>query len=223
MDGSTNWGDYDSVWLYVGDEDTSAPSFVLTVTPSPALIGDTVDIRAEPDELLHPDSAVFCSVGALDDTTYTLTLAAAEDYYVGALSTAGFVPGEYSVTVCGYDIWSNRGCSATTFRVDEGGEFLPEEMVYVWPSPVNGDTVHFHFYVNANADVTVEVFSLEGKRMAYLEGRGEGGREPHQESSNAIDWNAKQVASDVYIYRLHAVSDVTGEKAYAVGKFAVVR
>lgn len=104
-----------------------------------------------------------------------------------------------------------------------GGEFLPAEMVYAWPNPARGDSVYFHFYVSTDADVTVDIFNIIGKRIVRLEGRGEGGRTPHQQSSNAIGWNISNIASDVYIFKLTAVSDASGEEVSVIKKFAVIR
>ncbi len=104
-----------------------------------------------------------------------------------------------------------------------GGEFLPAEMVYAWPNPARDDSVHFHFYVNSDANVTVDIFDITGKRIVRLEGRGEGGRTPHQQSSNAIVWNISNIASDVYIFKLTAVSDASGEEVSVIKKFAIVR
>jgi hypothetical protein len=96
-------------------------------------------------------------------------------------------------------------------------------MVYAWPNPSRGNEVYFHFYVNQNARVKVEVFNLTGRRIAVFEGLGEGGRPPHQVSSNALVWNISGVASDVYLFRLSAESEVPGAKGSVLKKFAIVK
>ncbi|UCG91170.1 MAG: Ig-like domain-containing protein [candidate division WOR-3 bacterium] len=223
LDASGNWGAYDSVAFFIGGEDTLGPVFDITFEPSPAYIGDSVKITAIPNEVLHPDSSVVCSLVVSDSTLYMFILSPDSIGFVNTLSTAGFVSGACEVTVSGYDVWSNHGFSSETFDLNPEGEFLPEEKVYVWPNPARGDIIHFHFYVNANANVTVDVFNLEGKRVTRLEGRGEGGKQAHQESSNALVWDISTVASDVYIFRLSAVSDATGEKKSVIKKFAIVK
>jgi hypothetical protein len=143
--------------------------------------------------------------------------------YSGGMSAVGFRAGECRLTVTGYDRWSNRGSSSISFQLDALGTFMPVEQVYVWPNPARGDRVYFHYYVNANADVTAEVFDLEGRRVARLSGRGEGGRPPNQASSNAIAWDINGIASDVYILRLSATSDATGERRSVAKKFAIIK
>lgn len=111
--------------------------------------------------------------------------------------------------------------TADTDTIPDGGEFLPERQVYVWPNPAHGDSVCFHFYVNVDATVTVEVFNLAGKRVARLPGRGIGGRPPHQVTSNAILWDVSDIASDIYVFKLTAESDVTSESKTVFGRFAI--
>ena len=223
VDASGNWGACDSVQFLRGGQDTTGPVFDVGIEPSPAFIGDSVLITAIPNEVLHLDSAVVCSVTTADNNVHTLTLFLDSTGYVNKLNTVGFAAGVCEVIAAGYDFWTNYGFSTTQFSLSPGGEFLPEEMVYAWPNPARGNTINFHFYVNANADITVDIYNLEGKRVTSLDGRGEGGRTPHQESSNAIVWNVSGIASDVYLFRIYATSDATGETRSVIKKFAIVK
>jgi hypothetical protein len=223
VDGSGNWGGIDSVFFVIAGEDTIGPVFDIVIDPSPAYIGDSVYIHAMPDEALCADSAVICSLWTAAQTLIVLDLVSDTTGYANWLSTVGFASGICDVKVAGYDVWLNNGFSETSFNITPQGEFLPEEMVYAWPNPARNNVVNFHFYVNANADIVVDVFSLDGKRIDRIEGRGEGGRTPHQESSNALIWNISRIASDVYIFRMHATSDATGETRSVIKKFAIVK
>lgn len=223
VDASGNWGEVDSVFFVIGGDDTIGPIFDIIVDPSPAYIGDSVYINALPDEVLNSDSAVVCSVWTAASALHILDLLPDTIGYGNWLGTVGFASGVCRIKVAGYDVWLNNGFSETNFSVTPQGEFLPQEMVYAWPNPARGNTINFHFYVNANADITVDIYNLEGKRVTSLYGRGEGGRPPHQESSNAIVWNMSGIASDVYLFRIHATSDATGETRSVIKKFAIVK
>jgi hypothetical protein len=223
VDAIGNWGLCDSFLFFIGGDDTIAPQFDITIDPSPAHIGDSIEISAVPDEPLHPDSAVICSITTSNATIYTLTLLPDSAAYVNKISSVGFASGDCDVSVSGYDLWSNWGSSSTTFKISPKGEFLPEEKAYAWPNPARGNRVYFHFYVNANARVTIEVFDLEGKRVVQLEGDGAGGKPPHQQSSNAITWDISNIASDIYLFRIYAVSQATGEKKSIIKKLAIVK
>jgi hypothetical protein len=223
VDGSGNWGVFDSVLFVISGADTIGPVFDIFISPQSAAIGDSVRIRAVPDEALHPDSAVICSVWTATPDIHTIELLPDTVGYSAWLSTIGFDVGDCGVKVSGYDVWINYGASPDTFNVTAQGEFLPERMVYAWPNPARDDRVYFHFYVNANASVTVDVFDLEGKRVTRLEGTGLGGNPPHLQSSNVIEWNITRVASDVYIFKLTAESEATGEKRSVMKKLAIVK
>lgn len=223
IDASGNWGEVDSVFFVIGGTDTIGPIFDIVVDPSPAYIGDSVYISALPNEPLNSDSVVVCSVWTAASTLHILDLLPDTIGYGNWLGTVGFTSGVCRIKVAGYDVWLNNGFSETNFSITPQGEFLPQEMVYTWPNPARDNDIHFHFYVNANADVTIDIFDLEGKRVTTLEGRGEGGRPPHQQSSNEIIWNMSSIASDVYLFRLSATSDATAEKRSVIKKFAIVK
>ena len=223
LDSAGLWGALDSAWFYKAGPDTSPPSFSIQVSPSSPAVGSLLSISAVPSEALHPDSAVSCTLRSGDGSFRTAPLLRDSAVYTAELSTAGLASGPCRLTVSGYDRWANRGWSFLDLSLAAGGEFLPDGMVYAWPNPARGDRVHFHYYVNSNAMVTAEVFALDGRRVTRLTGRGDGGRPPHQASSNAVVWDIRGVASDVYILRLTAVSDADGENRTVVKKFAIVK
>ncbi|MGB3340229.1 MAG: Ig-like domain-containing protein [bacterium] len=223
IDASGNWGEVDSVLFVIGGDDTLGPIFDIIVDPSPAYIGDSIYINALPNEVLNSDSAVVCSVWTSAGALHVLDLLPDTVGYGNWLGTVGFASGVCRIKVAGYDVWLNNGFSETNLSITPRGEFLPEEMVYAWPNPARGNTINFHFYINANADITIDIFNLEGKRVTQIDGRGEGGRPPHQESSNAITWNTSGIASDVYLFRINATSDATGETRSVIKKFAIVK
>lgn len=223
IDDAGQWGAFDSVSFVKAGADTVRPAFAIQVTPPAPTVGVTLAIAVTPSEPLHPDSTLACTLRTADGAVRAVALAGAGLSYGGSAGTAGFAAGECLLSVTGYDRWANRGRSSVTFRLETAGEFLPADMVYVWPNPARGDRVNFHYYVNANATVTAEVFTLDGHRIASLAGRGEGGRTPHQAASNAIVWDIAGIASDVYLLRLTATSDAGGSQRTVVKKFAIVR
>jgi len=217
-----NWGLHDSAVVVIsGVVDTTGPGFLITVTPAPAYVGDTILITAIASETLHADSVVMCSL-ITNDTVLVFMLEGDTTGYSNMVSTIGYQPGDCYLTVFGYDLLSNFGIAYDTIAINLQGEFLPEDQVYAWPNPAQDNTVNFHFYVNANADVTVDVYTIEGKKVITLTGRGQGGRPAHQIDSNVIQWNITDVASDVYIFRLTAISDVDGQTRSVMKKFAIV-
>jgi hypothetical protein len=161
-DPAGNWGAYDSVHLFITGLDTIGPVFTITFEPNPANIGDSVLITALPDEILHPDSAVVCTVWTADSIPHVVRLDTAAVGYEGYISTVGFINGDCQVVIYGYDCALNIGTAQTNLHVGPTGEFLPAEMVYAW-------------------------------------------------------------ASDVYLFRLSAESDVPGTKGSVLKKFAIVK
>jgi hypothetical protein len=215
-----------SWWFKTGTvEDTIGPVLTLQVSPNPADIGDSVLITVTAiDDTLFPDSAVVCTVWTADSVPHRLRLVdPVLGGYEGKLSTAGFPIGDCQVVVYGWDRALNVDSAHTSFNLSPAGEFLPPATVYAWPNPVRSGQVHFHYYVNQNARVKVEVFNLTGRRVAEISGLGVGGLPPHQTTSNALVWDVTAIASDVYLFRLTAESEISGEKGTVMKKFAVVK
>ncbi len=218
-----------SWWFRCGDttvvEDTIPPILELTVDPNPAHIGDSVLITVISNEPLRTDSAVICTVWTVDSVPHRLVLDSTLSGYTGYVSTIGFARGDCQVVVYGFDRapFPNVGTAQVALHVGPEGEFLPPDMVYAWPSPARSAEVNFHFYINANARVTVDVYNLEGRRIERLEGQFPGGNPPHLPTSNALTWDIRSIASDIYIFRITAVSDATGERASVMKKFSIVK
>jgi len=222
-DNAGSWGPVDSVPFFKEARDTIRPRFAIALNPASPTVGSIVRLNITPSEPLHPDSTLACSLKSPSGITQAVALAFDTFNYTGSINTQGFQTGTYRLSVMGYDRWSLRGSSSLDFVLAALGDLLPQDLVYVWPNPVSGGQAHFHYYVNANAEVTAEVYTLDGKLVARLQGTGQGGRPPHGFDSNAIIWDASHAASDVYILRLTARSLDSGEKHTVVKKFAVVK
>jgi hypothetical protein len=223
VDASGNWGNHDSVFFFVAGEDTIGPQFSITIDPSPAHIGDSLTVTAIPNEPIHQDSAVVCSLTTSDRSVFVFTLIADSVSYIGTVSSVGFAAGTCSLRISGYDLWSNRGISSAALIINPTGEFLPRASVYAWPNPAKQNRIYFHFYVNQNANVTVDIFNLEGKLVASLSETAEGGNPAHSQTSNTITWNIAHIASDIYLFRLTATGNATGEEKSVIKKFAIVK
>ncbi len=223
QDSSGLWSQLDSAGFYLEGPDTLPPSFSLQISPASPAIGAVLAISAWPSEPLHPDSTVVCTLRPAGGLLSAATMVRDSMKYSAQISTAGLAPGPCRLTVSGYDRWTNRGTSSLDFNLSATGELLPEGLVYVWPNPVRGAKAYFHYYVNVNASVTAEVYTMDGRLVARLQGTGRGGQPPHRLDSNAIVWDVGGAANDVYILRLTARSDAGDQQRTVTKKFAVVR
>jgi hypothetical protein len=224
-DAAGNWSACDSVFFVVMNFDSVGPDFIITVSPSPAAIGDSVLITAQASEVLNPDSTVTCLVRTTDTTAaYYIMVKTDSLKYSVWVQTVGFPEDTCWALVSGYDERDTYGIDSLQFAVVAEGEFLPKERVYAWPNPAKGNQVNFHFYVSMNARVKVSVFNLEGKRIWQSDEQdAAGGNPPHTMNSNAVVWNIARIASDVYIFQLEAENIATGNKDMVIKKFAIVR
>jgi hypothetical protein len=70
-------------------------------------------------------------------------------------------------------------------------EFFPAQSVYNYPNPAREQT-HFRFFLRENTRVTIQVFSLTGKKVWEQTVDGRGG------TDNEITWNLADVQSGIY-------------------------
>lgn len=68
-----------------------------------------------------------------------------------------------------------------------------------YPNPFNPSTT-IRYDVRENAHVTITVYDLTGRRVAELVDR------PHAAGTHQVEWNANDLASGVYLYRIEAGS-----------------
>ncbi len=82
---------------------------------------------------------------------------------------------------------------------DEGRELLPErtELFGNFPNPFNLTTT-FSYALANDADVTLEVYDLLGRKVTTLINKQQ------QAGYHHLIWNAKVISSGVYFYRIHA-------------------
>ena len=74
-----------------------------------------------------------------------------------------------------------------------------------YPNPFNPSTT-ISYSVAENADVTLNVFNMLGKKVATLVNSRQ------SEGSYTVTWDASSMASGIYIYRLQAGNKVFTRK-----------
>jgi hypothetical protein len=144
-----------------------------------------------------------------------------ETKYTGSIFTAGADIGKARI-VAYYNDFGNIKRKEDTVLIQAKGEFLPNKTVYVWPNPAEYEG-NFHFYINQNAKVIVEIFDIRGKKIMESSGIFKGGVKPHTLSSNAIKLNLRKLASGVYIFKLTAEALDTKKTKTVIKKFSIVR
>ncbi|MCH8011594.1 MAG: T9SS type A sorting domain-containing protein [Candidatus Marinimicrobia bacterium] len=105
----------------------------------------------------------------------------------------------------------------TTLLV-EAFEPLPDRFILYqnYPNPFNAQTV-ISYYLPNESYVTLSIYDLTGRKLETLEsGRLVSGR-------HKVKWDASNVASGVYIYRISTGSFGETEQGIAVKKLVVLK
>lgn len=81
------------------------------------------------------------------------------------------------------------------------GALISSENIYTYPNPAKGDRLVFKFLPSEKSDIRIEVYNVAGEKVASLSKNN-----CPAGISSEIEWNIKNIASGVYIYRMEAVS-----------------
>lgn len=108
-------------------------------------------------------------------------------------------------------IFYRRGVLLPT-SVNEGGTSLPHDFALSqnYPNPFNPSTT-LSFHIGYSSFVTLKVFDLLGREVAMLVNEKKGPGE------HSIEWNAEQMPSGVYFYRL------IGERHSLIRRMILIR
>jgi len=214
------WGEFDSVSVFVSAVDTTGPTFSIAVSPQPVVLGESAWVEVTPNKALAATPA--CTLWDASDKSVPLSLTQSDSIYSTAFFPVGLSTGSARIQVSGVDLSGNPGESDTMCSIVPGWDFLPKKLVYAYPNPAptayHGNHVHFRFYVGSNADVTVDIYTIEGKRIERLEGTGQGGSK-----ENELVWSIESIASQLLFYRVVATSRETGQSQAVMKKLAITK
>ena len=102
---------------------------------------------------------------------------------IGVLSESGsfdaFLYVEFRVTPASFLWWQHLGDerhsnaeASMTSLTPVSTEFFPKARVYNWPNPVYGQSTQIRYFTNEDANVTITILDLSGKKITVLSGHG---------------------------------------------------
>ena len=111
-----------------------------------------------------------------------------------------------SVTSASFTWWqhlgnerhSNADASIASLSIPQSTEFFPKSRVYNWPNPVYGPSTQIRYFTSEDANVTITILDLSGKKITELSGHGLAGMD------NEVPWNVSNIQSGVYLARVEA-------------------
>ncbi|MBN2564390.1 MAG: type IX secretion system sortase PorU [Candidatus Eisenbacteria bacterium] len=133
--------------------------------------------------------------------------------------------GKHTISVDASDNMGNRSAGSLQFEVVSSTDFSIRNVAN-YPNPFSGsggEGTNILFQLPVSAEVTIDVFTVGGRRMRHI------GGVPGQVGANEVYWDGldqegDELANGVYLYRIHAVSDeYRGDKADAIGRAVIMR
>jgi len=220
LDAEGNWGPFDSLQFWI--RDTLPPQIVIDnpLEHSHHFLGRNITISITANKAVTIDT---CYIIGSDNNVMAIDLERDSlDTDSTQFSTttifSGLESGNAMLSVQVRDRSGKTGSDSVSIFVDAEDEFLPKKSIYSWPNPAS-DEVHFRFYVNRNARITIDIFTITGRRIATLtDDAARGGAR-----ASEIVWRTDNVGSDLYIFRLTASALQGREEKSIIKRFAIVK
>jgi hypothetical protein len=208
--------------------DTDYPGLTdVEVYPNPTFGADELTLICFADDSLSGGSTIggaeyFVDSVGMNGEGFPLEAVNGYDDVVewirGEVDASGWLMGSvHFIYVHAMDLVGNWSELTPVGVYTEGGKYLDEDRVYVWPNPA-GERATFTFTVGGDSRVRLVVYDLAGREVFRDSGEFLTG------DKGEFVWELAGVASDVYLFRLTA-EETTGQlrRASVVKKLAVVR
>jgi M6 family metalloprotease-like protein len=92
---------------------------------------------------------------------------------------------------------------------------MPEDYVYVFPSPVEGDRAYIRYTLGERAEVTATIVDIRGQEVARLRAAGD-------LEENELEWDTRSLGAGLYFLRIVAVGE-SGRRQAKTLKVAIAR
>ena len=94
-------------------------------------------------------------------------------------------------------------------------KLMPENTVYNYPNPAEGNSTFIRYYLSKQANVSIRIYDMAGELVEQITGTG------YPEIDNEVTWDISDVQSGVYLARIKAESE--NETNVVIIKIAVVK
>jgi len=201
-----------SFWFMTSPSDTGAFTISYDLEPDTAMLGVNITVHLLSSRNL---SQVACSL-YLDTATLEIQLASlSPKEFQGTIRTGGLPTGTWDTRVWATDEYGSTVDTSARLTLLRGNLLSPDS-TYVWPDPVDGDQANFRFWLGENAQVSLSVFTLGGKKLLFQTVAGEGGK------WNTVVVDVSRYGTDIYYYKVSALNGM-GVRADVTKKFTVVK
>jgi hypothetical protein len=188
--------------------------FIVTA-PDTCFIGDSLLVEFSVNSLLE-ETPNMC---IRDNAGDSILLSVTEEQtlqYMGRAFIYGLEEGMGDLRISGTDLFNNTNDTTIAIWIATKGSLMPEDSCFAFPNPTKENYIKFMFYINQRARVTIEIFTLGGRKIDTFIDNNYGGGKIYEERISISD-----LGSDIYIFR--ATATARGEKEVITKKFGVIR
>ena len=128
--------------------------------------------------------------------------------------------GKHSLQLIAFDNFNTPSIKKVHFVVDKNDAILITKM-FPYPNPMK-DKTNFTFNISSEADVTITIYTISGKKIRKLESNG------CKKGYNQILWNGldedrNRIANNTYFYKLTAKKIGTNKESHKIDKITIYK
>jgi photosystem II stability/assembly factor-like uncharacterized protein len=187
----------------------------IVIAPDTCFIGDSLLVEFSVNDILNaiPDMWISDNVG---DSIQFLVTEEQTWHYTGRAFICGLEEGMGDLKISGKDLFNNTIDTTIAIWIATKGSLMPKDSCFAIPNPTRQEYIKFMFYINQRAHVTIEVFTLGGRKIdTFVDNDYEGGK-IYEERMSVSD-----LGSDIYIFRV--ITTAGDKKEVVTKKFGVLR
>lgn len=126
--------------------------------------------------------------------------------------------GNHTLQLIAFDNFNAPSIKKVNFKVDKNDAILITKM-YPYPNPMKNKT-NFTFNISSEADVTITIYTISGKKIRKLESNG------CKKGYNQIFWNGldedgNRIANNTYFYKLTARKIGNNKSSHKIDKITI--
>ncbi len=127
--------------------------------------------------------------------------------------------GSHTLKLIVFDNYNNPTVTDVSFYIILTEKVVIEEIL-PYPNPIS-DSGHFTFILNAEAQITITIYTITGRRIRTISA-------PGIQGFNKVFWDGRdqegsRIANNTYLYKIRAKQPMTNKVTEALGKVIILR
>ncbi len=132
---------------------------------------------------------------------------------------SGLKDGDHRLQLIVFDNHNNPSVANINFTIKSRDAIVISDML-PYPNPMD-DSGYFTFILNSDADISISIYTIRGRRIRTLKLAGEAGF--NKKIWDVRDNDGDRLANNTYLYKIRARQNETGDVTEKIGQVVILR